>query len=98
VILLTVLAKKRDMSGTRARSGCSQHMRLPNLMWNTVSAKRPGWWGRHVRNAIALLGVALLFVALHFYGPKVLLFGIDYNSSEIRGAHSKLVLPDVWLP
>jgi hypothetical protein len=67
-------------------------------MWYAVSAKRLDWWRPHVRNAIALLGVALLFVALHFYGTKFIQFGIDYNASEIREAHSKLILPDVWLP
>ena len=73
-------------------------MRLPIRQSYTVSAKRLDWRRPHVRNAIALLGVALLFVALHFYAPNVLQFGIDYNASEIREAPSKLVLPDVWLP
>jgi len=73
-------------------------MRLPIRPSFTVPAKRHDWRRPHVRNAIALLGVALLFVALHFYGPKVLQFGIDYNASEIRETPSKLVLPDVWLP
>ena len=53
---------------------------------------------RPVAADVQLKGVALLFVALHFYGPKFLQFGIDYNASEMREAPSKLVLPDVWLP
>jgi hypothetical protein len=73
-------------------------MRLPNRLSYAVSAKRLDWRRIHIRNAIALLGVALLFVALHFYGPKFLQFGIDYNASEVHETHSKLVLPDVWLP
>jgi hypothetical protein len=76
----------------------SQHMRAPNRLSHAVSAKRIDWRRIHVRNAIALLGVALLVVALHFYSAKILQVGIDYNASEIREAHSKLVLPDVWLP
>jgi hypothetical protein len=72
-------------------------MRLPIPPLHAVSAQRLGWRRFQVRSAI-LLGVALLFVALHFYGPKFLQFGIDYNASEIREAPSKLVLPDVWLP
>ena len=73
-------------------------MRLPIRLSYAVSAKRLNWRRRQVRNAIALLGVALLFVALHFYGPKFLQFGIDYNASEVREAPTKLILPDVWLP
>jgi hypothetical protein len=73
-------------------------MRLPIRLSDAVSAKRLDRWRPHVRNAIALLGVALLFVALHFYGPKFLQFGINYNASEIREGPSRLVLPDVWLP
>jgi hypothetical protein len=73
-------------------------MRLPYRLSYAVSAKRRNWRRFHARNAIALLGVALLFVALHFYGPKFLQFGIDYNASEIREAPLKLILPDVWLP
>ena len=80
------------------RGACSQHMKLPIRLSFTVSAKRLDWRRPHVRNAIALLGVALLFVALHFYGPKFFQSGIDYNASEIREAPLKLVLPDVWLP
>jgi hypothetical protein len=73
-------------------------MRIPYRLFYAVSAKRRNWRRLHAPNAIALLGVALLFVAVHFYGPKVLQFGIDYNASEIREAPSKLILPDVWLP
>ena len=64
----------------------------------SVFAKKFVWWRPHARNAIALLAVALVFVALHFYGPTFLQFGINYNASEIRETPSKLVLPDVWLP
>ena len=73
-------------------------MKLPIRLSYAVSAKRLDWGRPQVRNAIGLLGVALLFVALHFYGPNFLQFGIDYNASEVREAPSKLVLPDVWLP
>jgi hypothetical protein len=73
-------------------------MRVPIRLSYAVSAKRLDWRRPHLRSAIALLGVALLLVALHFHGPKFLQFGIDYNASEIREAPSKLVLPDVWLP
>jgi len=73
-------------------------MRLPIRPSHAVSAKRLDWRRLQVRSAIALLGVGLLFVALHFYGPKLLEFGMDYNASEIREAPSKLVLPEVWLP
>jgi hypothetical protein len=73
-------------------------MRLPIRPSRAVSAKRLDWRRLQVRSAIALLGVALLFVALHLYGLKFLQFGMDYNASEIREAHSKLILPDVWLP
>lgn len=73
-------------------------MKLPIRLSYAVSAKRLDWGRPQVRNAIALLGVALLLVALHFYGPNFLQFGIDYNASEVREAPSKLVLPDVWLP
>jgi hypothetical protein len=97
-ILLTLYAEGKIWDGTSARGGCSQHMRLPIRLSYTVSAKRLDWRRPHVRNAIALLGVALFFVALDFFGPKLLQFGIHYNASEIREAPSKLVLPDVWLP
>jgi hypothetical protein len=70
-------------------------MKLPIRLSYAVSAKRLDWGRPQVRNAIALLGVALLLVALHFYGPNFLQFGIDYNASEVREAPSKLVLPDV---
>ena len=73
-------------------------MRLPIRLSYAVSAKKFDWRRLQVRSAIALLGVALLFVALHFYGPKFFQSGIDYNASEIREAPLKLVLPDVWLP
>jgi hypothetical protein len=58
------------------------------------------WWSHHVRNAIAVLGIAILFAAGHFLTPvqKSLQLGIDYNTSEIRGTPSKVLLPDVWLP
>ena len=58
------------------------------------------WWSHHVRNAIAVLGIAILFAAGHFFIPlqKSLQLGIDYNTSEIRGTPSKVLLPDVWLP
>lgn len=53
-----------------------------------------------MRNAIAVLGIAILFAAGHFLTPvqKSLQLGIDYNTSEIRGTPSKVLLPDVWLP
>jgi hypothetical protein len=73
-------------------------MRLPIRLSYPASAKRLDWRRPHVRNAIALIGVALLFVALQFYDPKLLQYGIDYNASEMREAASKLVLPDAWLP
>jgi hypothetical protein len=63
-----------------------------------VFAKKVVWRRPHARNAIALLGVALVCVALHFYGATFTQLGIDYNESEIRETPSKLVLPDVWLP
>ena len=53
-----------------------------------------------MRNAIALIGVAIIaFAVVHFYipAPKSLQFGIDYNAAEISGPSSKLILPDVWL-
>jgi hypothetical protein len=67
-------------------------MRLP------IVSRRRDWRQPRVRNAVTLLGLALLIVALHFYGPKMLQFGVDYDASEIREAPSKMVLPDVWLP
>jgi hypothetical protein len=53
-----------------------------------------------MRNTIAVLGIAILFAAGHFFIPlqKSLQLGIDYNTSEIRGTPSKVLLPDVWLP
>ena len=58
------------------------------------------WSSHYVRNTIAVLGIAILFAAGHFLTPvqKSLQLGIDYNTSEIRGAPSKVPLPDVWLP
>ena len=96
--VLTLQAEGRIWVGTYACGGCSQRMRLPIRRSYAVSAKRLDWRRIQVRSAIALLGIALLFVALHLYFPKFLQFGIDYNASEIREAPSKLVLPDVWLP
>ena len=53
-----------------------------------------------MRNTIAVLGIAILFAAGHFLTPvqKSLQLGIEYNTSEIRGVPSKVLLPDVWLP
>jgi hypothetical protein len=53
-----------------------------------------------MRNTIAVLGLVILFAAGHFFTPlqKPLQLGIDYNTSEIREAPSKVLLPDVWLP
>ena len=73
-------------------------MKLPIRLSYAASTKRLDWRRPHVRNAIAFLGVALLFVALHFFGAKLLQFGIDYNASEIGEAPSKLALPEIWLP
>jgi hypothetical protein len=58
------------------------------------------WWSHHVRNTIAVIGIAILFAAGYFFIPlqKSLQLGIDYNTSEIREAPSKVLLPDVWLP
>jgi hypothetical protein len=53
-----------------------------------------------VRNTIAAFGIAIIFAAVHFFIPlqKSLQLAIDYNTSEIREAPSKVLLPDVWLP
>jgi hypothetical protein len=95
---LMLSAEKKTYGGTCAGSGCSQHMKVPIRKSHAVSAKRLDWQQPHVRNAVALLGLALLIAALHFYGPTQLQFGVDYDASEIREAPSKIVLPDVWLP
>jgi hypothetical protein len=73
-------------------------MKVPTRKSHAVSAKRRDRRQPQVRNAIFLLGLALLIVALHFCGPKLLQFGVDYDASEIREAPSKMMLPDVWLP
>ena len=47
-----------------------------------------------MRNAIALIGVAIIaFAVVHFYipAPKSLQFGIDYNAAEISGPAERLV-------
>jgi hypothetical protein len=84
------------LGGTRdmGRNIRAQRMFATHEITNStvLSAKRLDWRRPHVRNAIALLGVALLFVALQFYDPKFLQCGIDYNASEMREASSKLVL------
>jgi hypothetical protein len=96
--LLTLLAEGVIWNGTYALNGYSQRMRLRIRPPHAVSAKTLDWRRLQVRVAIALFGVALFFVALHFYGANFLQFGIDYNASEIHEAHSKPVLPEVWLP
>jgi hypothetical protein len=95
---LMLSAEEEIYGGTWAGGGCSQHMKVPIRKSHAVSAKRRDWRQPQVRNAIFLLGLALLIVAHHFYGPKMLQFGVDYDASEIREAPSKMVLPDVWLP
>jgi hypothetical protein len=75
-------------------------MKAPTRRSRTLFPNRFDWWSHHVRNTVAVLGIAILFAAGHFFIPlhKSLQLGIDYNTSEIRGAPSKVLLPDVWLP
>jgi len=75
-------------------------MKAPTRRSRAFSVSGFDWRRHHVRNTIAAFGIAILFAAVHFFIPlqKSLQLGVDYNTSEIREAPSKVLLPDVWLP